>query len=520
MMNPVKKSNDKIIAKEAFAQLRGGFRREGKTVVLCHGVFDLVHYGHIEHLREAKAQGDILVVSVTAARFVNKGPGRPYFSDQQRLSFLSELDCVDYVLLSEAVTVHDIVRCVQPDIYVKGQEYADAASDVTGNIGPEQAIVEHYGGRIYFTQGEVYSSTKLLNNFFGALPEAVVQVSRGLKAKYGADVATQVRSLVDGFQTCKVLVVGDIIIDDYVFCKVQGLTTKDAAMSTRYDFKERYAGGALAIARHLANFAGEVTLLSMMGPEQELADYIVETMPPVKCRIVQEPHFVTPVKKRYLKQHPIRQQYEKLFSVNRLLDTEGMRQVDYHNFYRNLEEMLPQYDLVVVCDYGHGLLGPEAIRLLEEHAKVLAVNCQANSSNYGLNVITKYHRADAFVVDERELHMAIGQSMEETEALLSHLATRLKSDYAWVTLGASGALGLHAGEAVELPAVTLHVKDTVGAGDAFYSLAMLAAASKAPIDLATLLANIAGAIKTNVVGNARPVEKVDLLKFVATVLNV
>lgn len=108
-------SEHKIISKEAFANLRENFRREGKTVVLCHGVFDLLHYGHIEHLREAKAQGDVLVVSVTAARFVNKGPGRPYFNDAQRLSFLSELDCVDYVLLSEAVTVHDIVRCVQPE---------------------------------------------------------------------------------------------------------------------------------------------------------------------------------------------------------------------------------------------------------------------------------------------------------------------------------------------------------------------------------------------------------------------
>lgn len=513
-------SSQKIIRKEAFEKLREGFRRAGKTVVLCHGVFDLVHYGHIEHLREAKAQGDILVVSITAARFVNKGPGRPYFNDQQRLSFLAELDCVDYVLLSEAVTVHDIVRCVQPDIYVKGQEYADAARDVTGNIGPEQQIVEQYGGRIYFTQGEVYSSTKLLNNFFGALPEAVVQMSRGLREKYGADVATKARDIVDSFQELSVLVVGDIIIDDYVFCKVQGLTTKDAAMSTRFDFQERYAGGSLAIARHLANFAGHVTLLAMMGPEQDIADYIVETMPPVECRIVQDSHFVTPVKKRFLKQHAIRQQYEKLFSVNRLLDIEGMRSVNYQNFYRNLEELLPQYDLVVICDYGHGLLTRQAIDALEGKAKFLAVNCQANSSNYGLNVITKYHRADAFVLDERELHMAVGQSMDETETLLRRVATGLGSGYAWVTLGASGALGIHGAEAAELPAATLHVKDTVGAGDAFYSLAMLAAAANAPVDLATLFANIAGAIKTNVVGNARPVEKVDLLKFLATVLNV
>lgn len=516
----MKEMEEKIISREAFARLREDYRRCGKKVILCHGVFDLLHYGHVEHLQEAKALGDILVVSVTAARFVNKGPGRPYFNDQQRMRFLASLECVDYVILSDAITVHEIVEAVQPDIYVKGQEYATAENDVTGNIGSEQAIVERYGGRIYFTQGEVHSSTKLLNNFFGALPEDVVETAHVLRRKYGEDVSRQVRRMVDGFRNRSVLVIGDIIIDDYVFCKVQGLTTKDAAMSTRYDFMERYAGGALAIARHIAGFAGRVTLLSMMGQEKDIEHFILDTMQPVECRIVQEKNFITPVKQRYLRQHALRQEYEKLFSVNRLLDIEGMRRVDYSRFYRNLEEMLPQYDLAVVCDYGHGLLNSKSIRKIEKDAKFLAVNCQTNSSNHGMNVITKYHRADAFVVDEQELHLPFGQSLASTSELLRKLSDQLKSEYAWVTMGAHGALGRHVAENVQIPAVTLHVKDTIGAGDAFYSLAVLCAGSGVPIDVATLVSNVAGAIKTNLVGNSKPVDKVDLLKFLNTVLNV
>ena len=516
----MKRVEDKIISREAFANLREGFRKSGKTVVLCHGVFDLLHYGHVEHLQEAKSLGDILVVSVTAARFVNKGPGRPYFNDKQRMQFLASLECVDYVVLSEAVTVHEVVKCVQPDIYVKGQEYASAENDVTGNIGSEQEIVESFGGRIHFTNGEVHSSTKLLNNFFGALPEDVVETSHALREKYGDDIAEQVRHMVDGFQEKSVLVIGDIIVDDYVFCKVQGLTSKDAAMSTKYDYMERYAGGALAIARHLAGFAGKVTLLSMMGPNEDIEKFLLDTMSPVECRIVQERDYITPVKRRFLKQHPLRKEYEKLFSVNHLLDIKAMRHVNYEKFYRNLEEMLPKYDLVVVCDYGHGLLNNKAIRKIEKGAKFLSVNCQTNSSNYGMNVITKYHRADAFVVDEKELHLPFGQSLLEVPSLLAKLGLQLKSEYAWVTLGAHGALGRQSGEEAKIPAVTLHVKDTVGAGDAFYSLATLAAATGMPIDLATLVSNVAGAIKTNLVGNSKPVGKVDLLKFLNTVLNV
>lgn len=512
--------NRKIVKPEDFASIREQLRKDGKIVVLGHGVFDLVHYGHIEHLQEAKAQGDVLVVSVTAAEYVNKGPGRPYFSNQQRLRFLAELECVDYVMLSEAVTVHEVVKLVQPDIYVKGQEYANADADVTGNIGPEQQIVEQYGGRIYFTQGEVYSSTKLLNNCFGAISEDVANVSRELQKKYGADVGGKIRKSVDNFAKLKVLVVGDIIIDEYVFCKVQGLTTKDAAMSTRYDFKERYAGGSLAIARHLANFAGQVTLLSMMGDDEDIAEYILKNMSPVECRIVQDNNFLTPVKKRYLKRHAIRQEYEKLFSVNRLLDIDGMRKVDYTNFYRNLEEMLPNYDLVVVCDYGHGLIDNHSIRLLEEKSKFLALNVQTNSSNHGHNIITKYNRADTFVVDEQELRMPYGQSIAGNGELLSILCHDLNANMGWVTMGAIGAMGQHGEEQVQLPAVTLHVKDTVGAGDAFYAIAALCAVSHTSVDVSTLLANIAGAIKANLVGNSRSVAKVDLLKFLNTVLNV
>lgn len=511
---------DKIISREAFVKLRENFRKQHKTVVLCHGVFDLLHYGHIEHFQEAKSLGDVLVVSVTAARFVNKGPGRPFFDDRQRLAFLAAIEYVDYVMLSEAVTVHDVVKTVQPDIYVKGQEYAAAENDVTGNIGPEQEIVEQYGGRIYFTQGEVYSSTKLLNNFFGALPEDAVETSRGLRKKYGDNIADTVRGMIESFSRLKVLVIGDIIIDDYVFCNVQGLTTKDAAISARYDFKERYAGGALAIARHIANFAGEVTLLSMASTEEDIASFIAGKMPPVHCHILKDRHFVTPVKKRYLKRHPLREEYEKLFSVNRLLNANAMKNVDYSPLHQAIKQMVSLYDEVIICDYGHGLLDNKTIRQIEKQANYLAVNCQTNSSNHGLNVITKYKRADAFVVDEQELHLPFGQTADSPSELLEKLGKKLQSKYAWVTMGAHGALGQHEEEKAQIPAVTLHVKDTVGAGDAFYSLAALCAVNKVPIDIATLIANVAGAIKTNLVGNSKPVAKVDMLKFLNTVLNV
>ena len=188
-----------------------------------------------------------------------------------------------------------------------------------GNIAAEQSIVEKYGGRIFFTQGEVHSSTKLLNNFFAALPENVKEMAFALRKKYGADAFAHIRDAVESFSNAKILVVGDVIIDAYVFCNVQGVTMKDATLSAFCDSEENYAGGSLAIARHLANFSQNVTLLSMVGTEYGLMDFIADKMEGVHLELLQDENFVTPLKRRYLKQNSVRQEYTKLFSVNYLL---------------------------------------------------------------------------------------------------------------------------------------------------------------------------------------------------------
>ena len=137
----------RVTTKEEFAKIKEELRAEGKKIVLCHGVFDLVHPGHIIHFEEAKKMGDVLVVSVTAAKFVRKGPDRPYFDDEMRLRFLSAISCIDYVLLSEGYTVEDTVEAVEPEpVYAPPRASAVRAkirsrcSLVTTSSGPKQPL--------------------------------------------------------------------------------------------------------------------------------------------------------------------------------------------------------------------------------------------------------------------------------------------------------------------------------------------------------------------------------------------
>lgn len=513
---------NKIVSTEELSRIREELG--SKTVVMCHGVYDLLHYGHIEHLREAKSYGDILVVSVTSEPYVNKGPDRPYFDDRQRTEFLASLEFVDYVVLSNEPTALTNIKAVRPNIYVKGQEFQSGTDGVTGHVAGEIEAVERLGGVVRYTQGEVYSSSKLLNNYFGALPENAVEYSKHLLQKYGDGLVAQINDTIERLRSIKTLVVGDIIIDDYVFCVPQGLTSKDSMMSTRFENDEEYLGGALAIARHLVNFCPQVELLSMMSYEDGLEERISRHMSNrgITPRILKDKHFVTPVKRRYVKQHPQRGDIDKLFSINYLNTEEDIQKIDYEPFYRRLDELLPGFDLVVVCDYGHGLLDARSIDILQKKSRFMALNCQTNSSNYGLNLITKYQRADAFTLDEKEIGLALQiHGRDKYRQMLEELRRRMGANWGWLTVGSAGAVcSSSSGDIIEAPALTLSVSDTVGAGDAFYALASLSAVSETPADIATLLANAAGAMKSHIIGNRSSVKKKDFQKFVKTVLNV
>ncbi len=509
---------NKIVSKHEFmTEIGPELRSIGKKTALCHGVFDLVHPGHIIHLEQAKAMADILVVSITAAEYVRKGPGRPYFDDEMRMKTLASLECVDYVMLSEGYTVDDIVECVEPDIYVKGEEYARAEDDITGKISEEKALVEKHGGRIEYTTGQTFSSTNLINTALAGLSDEVRCYMENFTTRYSME---DIRTFAARTENLKVLVVGDIIIDKYTYCDVQGLMSKDMGYSARIQNSEEYLGGSVAIARHLSSFNKHVTLLSVMGEDEEIRRRILEELSgSMQINLLHSAQFPTIVKHRYLTRNAKREEYRKVLAVNNIPEKMEYEKEIRESFMAKLREELDACDAVFLCDFGHGLIDAETIKLIQEKAKYLVLNCQTNSSNHGLNIITKYTRADVFVVDQRELKLAFPVYASDEKAGLRRLAEHLHGN-GWLTRGSLGAYGIGQGKIEECPAFTLTVKDTVGAGDAFFSAAGLYAAAGAPIEAGTFIGNIAGALAANIVGNKESIEKVNVLKYANTLMNV
>lgn len=510
-------NSHKILPFETASATLEKLRSEGKKIVQCHGTFDLVHPGHIYHLEEAKELGDILVVTITAEKYVNKGPGRPIFNDPMRTKNLSALVCVDYVVLIPHAAAIEAIECVKPNIYCKGREYEMPTNDVTGNIHDDILTVEKYGGEIRYIGSVVYSSTRLLNNHFEHVPAAVKEYCIELAKEFSPE---KFREVIDDFSNLKVLVVGDIIFDRYTYVKVQGLTSKNRILSSRFLNEETHAGGALAIFRHIQRFTPHVKLLSLTGEEPWVEATMKDYLSDQENEVVRSAPFTTVVKQRFVEPLGDGKELSKLYSVN-LINPNPIHESAEQAILQKLSHLLGEVDMVVVCDFGHGMMTDAVRRAVEASSTFFALNCQTNSYNHGFNIISRqYQRADCFTLDEQEMLLSVGQKHIDHVKELTTLATTLNAQYSWLTRGAVETIGIRElSEVSKILPLENTITDTVGAGDAFFSVAALSAKKQLPICLSTFIGQLAGAQAVKIVGNAEPISKQALLKSGMTLLN-
>lgn len=496
-----------------FAKLR----KAGKKIVQCHGTFDLLHPGHIIHFEEAKRLGDVLVVTVTGAKHVNKGPGRPFFNDELRLKSIAALECVDYVVLIPHAAAVEAIECVKPHFYCKGKEYESAGADITGNFRDDVRTVEGLGGKVCYVGSVVFSSSKLLNLHFDAHNPKVKSFCRQVAKE---TPFKQFRAIVEDFKKLKVLIIGDIIFDRYSTISVQGLTSKNRIISGRFIGEELQAGGALAVLRHIREFAPKVELISLAGTEPWAETALRRFVKPGEDNILRAKDFTTIVKQRFIEPQQEGKELPKLFAVN-YLDALRPKAPVLKKVFERIFRKIKKYDLIAVMDFGHGVMGDAIREMVQNQSPFLALNCQTNSNNHGFNIINRqYQRADSFSLDQTEIRLAFGRREINGPAELADLCKQLKAKYGWLTRGDVETIGIkNDGTECACPPFEVNIIDTVGAGDAFSALASLAAARDLPIELATFMGQMAGAQAVRIVGNSEAIKKSVFLKGCEALLN-
>lgn len=503
-------SIEKIKMLGELGELTQAARQAGRKVIHCHGTFDLMHAGHIRHLQHARSLGDMLVVTVTSDEFVRKGPGRPVFGDSLRAENLAALACVDWVAVSHAETAITALQAIQPSLYVKGSDYVDASRDVTGNIAREIDAVRQHGGDVYFTDEITFSSTKLLNNHFDVFPPQTREFLEQFKQRCPLDsFLVHIKSL----SSLRVLVIGEAIIDEYHYVNTLGQTGKGNALAVRYHSEERFAGGAIAVANHVAGFAREVTLLTGLGQHDGSLDYVQSKL--AANVTLEHRHF--PTAGTLIKRRFVDQDLQRLFEVYYGGEEPG----DYTQeaeFCDWIAAHAAEYDVVIVPDFGNGLISRQMAATIAAHARFLAVNTQINSGNRGYHAITRYPRADFLCLNEPEARLAAHDRQSPLEQISADLVARLQARAMVVTRGANGALITDASQALTIPALSSRVVDRIGAGDAFLSVAALCMAAGHSPDIVALAGSIAAALDVQIVCNRESVDPVLFAKYATTLL--
>jgi rfaE bifunctional protein kinase chain/domain len=303
-----------------------------------------------------------------------------------------------------------------------------------------------------------------------------------------------------------------MIVDQYVFCEALGKSGKEPVLVLRDIETEQYAGGAAAIARHLADFCGKLNLLSMLGEDGEYEDFVEQNLPEtVSTNFVRKIGSPTIVKKRFV-EHINKSKILGVYSVN----DELFHEDNEAQFQQLLEELIPQYDLVIVSDYGHGMISRDTAKYIGRKASFVALNAQINAANIGYHTMDKYKRVDCVIINETELRHEFRKKQSAIEPLIKELAQRLESAYIVVTQGSDGATlyNRKMDKFFLCPAFASKIVDKIGAGDAILALISVSLFNDNAPDLSLFIGSLAAAQSVETIGNSVPVSKTLLLKTI------
>lgn len=518
----------KILSIEQLLRLREEARSQGRRVVQCHGCFDIVHPGHVRHLRFAKQLGDILLVTLTADASIAKGTGRPLIPEELRAENLAALDFVDWVLVDQSPTAAALLEAVRPDIYVKGREY-EFNNDP--RFQAERQTVERHKGRVVFSSGDVvFSSTALI----AALEQSVDPFHARLRELLARDdtQGPALGSLISAFRGRPVVVVGETILDTYVLCDRPDIAGESPIMTLRPSEYRHYDGGAAIIARHAAALGAKPILVTPMptsGPgltaaqavrQRLLADGIELRTLPTETPLPEKQRFLVGAQK-----------VMKLDLVDRLVIDAAMgdRLID---LAVSAAREHPGA-VVILADFGLGLFSSALLRrtcgALREHAAILAGDVSGRRSN-----LLAMSSMDLLCPSESEARDAITQHDEGLPSVTWRLLERTNSKRAIITMGADGLIAFDRLEgsrtknavvpstdglarrlsAEHIPALSPVAIDPLGCGDSLLTTAALTLAAGGSLVSAALLGAAAASIQAQRLGNI-PISATDLRHAIA-----
>ena len=503
------KKINKLISFKKLKKIRKKYKNS--KIVLCHGTFDLLHYGHLLHFKKARGFGDLLIVSVTADKFVNKGPNRPFYNQNQRLNQISFNEFVDYVCLSEFKTSVEVINELKPNIYVKGKDYKNNNLDKTKGIFSEIKSLKKIKGEIKYTEEDTFSSTRIINDYTQVISSENKKYIRQIKKYITLD---EIHNTIDEIKNNRVLVLGEPIIDTYIYCNPIGISSKNPSVAVKKTSTTDYVGGSLAIANNLKKLGCIVDLITINGNE----DYYKKTkfkklLKGIKCKEITDKNIITPRKTRFFSNVA----NQKIFEVVDL--NHDYLEISRKRYENEINKKLKKIDLLMVADFGHGLFEKSTLNFVKDINKFVCLNVQSNSENYGFNTFDKYkNQFNYLCIDEREARYGFKDRYSSIEELMQKMPKKFATS---ITLGTRGSLyKKNNNKIISSPVFFDNVKDTLGSGDAYFSItSVLNYLNKNPY-IISFLGNVYAGLSAQFIANSESIDLPKLHKTVESIFNI
>ena len=491
-----KKYQGKIVLTKNLSNILAELHANNK-VVMCHGVFDVVHPGHIRHLAFAKSKADILIVSITCDKFVEKGKYRPHVPENLRAYSLSAFDMVDYVIIDRNKTPLENIKILKPDLFAKGFEYSD---DLPLETKQEIKILDSYGGQILFTPGDiVYSSSKLLNEH---LPEIKNEKLLSLinHSELSIDLIIENTKNLKNFH---VHVVGDTIVDTYTRTKLIGGNTKTPTFSVLYGGHEDYVGGAGIVAKHLKAAGAKVTFTTVIGNDR-LGKFVKKEMNKHKITL----NFVVDENRPTTNKNAFIADGYRLLKVDTIDNTPVNNKIvdKMSDYIQNTD-----CDAVIFSDFRHGIFTKNSIQNLSKkiNENVLKIADSQVASRWGN--ITEFQDFDLVTPNEREARFALADQDSNIGTLASEIQKKTNCENVILKLGSRGVFFCNSTMFHSVDSFAENIKDAVGAGDALLAYASLMLLKTNSLTQAAIIGAVAAALECEYDGNI-PIELDSVIK--------
>ena len=478
-------------------ELNKYFKKNKLKKILCHGNFDVVHPGHIRHLLYAKSKADILIVSITADRFIKKGMYRPHIPQNLRALNLAALEVVDFVIIDDKPKPDALLKKLKPEFFAKGYEYN--ADKLHEDSAAEMQIVKSYGGEMIFTPGDViYSSTNLINeNLPNIDKEKILNVMQ--ENNITIDI---LKKNLSKFKNKKIHVIGDTIIDVYTRASVIGGQIKTPTLSVLHQKADVYIGGAAIVAQHLKAAGANVTFTTILGND-EYKNFVIKKFKEKKIKI----------NAIILSTRPTTSKNAIIAGGHRILKID---KVDNQPVNKEVIDKICKYikdntsDCVVLSDFRHGIFHKGSIVKISKTIpnKTFKVADSQVATRWGN--ITDFKKFDIVFPNEREARFCLADQDSSISSLCRRLLKESKCKNLVLKLGEKGIYGVSGNNAkysFALPSFTNSLRDAVGAGDSLLAYTTLSYLTGSKLAEASMLGSLAAGAACEFDGNIPVTQK-------------